>query len=312
MNSLVRILLIEDSVEDAELIERTLVRGNGYHYEIKRVDQMAHVIDSINSEQWDILICDYTLPGFDATAVMRFLDEQDIDVPFILVSGSASEEMMQRTIKLGADDYVNKNNLSKLVPVVRRELRISNAYDETLKAFVRALSFRDNETSGHSERVVDLTKALAKKMGLLETVIIHIGRGALLHDIGKMGIPDSVLLKKGPLTPDERLRMEFHPVIGKDLLSQIPFLKKAIEIPLYHHERWNGSGYPFGMSGNEIPLSARIFAVVDVYDAMTSERSYRVALTKQFVLDYILAQSGILFDPEVVKSFIELMEDDHE
>lgn len=308
MNSLVRILLIEDSVEDAELIQRTLIKGNGYHYEIKRVDEMRQVVECINSEQWDVVICDYNLPGFDATDVMRFLDEQDIDIPFILISGSVTEEVVQRTVGLGADDYVNKNNLKKLVPIVRRELQISNAYDETLKAFARALSFRDNETSGHSERVVVLTKALAKKMGIMETTIIHMGRGALLHDIGKMGIPDSILLKKGPLDPDERIRMEMHPIIGRDLLSGIPFLKRATEIPLFHHERWNGSGYPYGMMGNQIPLSARIFAVVDVYDALTSERSYRDAQAKPLVLNYIRAQSKVLFDPEVVQHFLELME----
>lgn len=310
MNSLVRILLIEDSVDDAELIERTLVRGNGYHYEIKRVDEMRGVVESINSEQWDIVICDYNLPGFDVTDVMRFLDEQDIDIPFILISGIASEDMMQKTVRLGVDDYVNKNNLSKLVPVVRREIRISNAYDETLKAFVRALSFRDNETSGHSERVVALTKTLAKKMGVLETVITHMSRGALLHDIGKMGIPDSILLKEGPLSPEERTRMEMHPIIGRDLLAGIPFLKRATEIPLLHHERWNGSGYPYGLAGNEIPLSARIFAVVDVYDALTSQRSYRDAQAKPLVLNYIQSQSKILFDPEVVTAFLEMMEED--
>lgn len=308
MKSLVHILLIEDSIEDAEQIERTLKKFNGYQYDIKRVDTMKEVIEALNESSWDLIVCDYSLPSFDAMAVIRLLDEQQLDIHLVLISGVASDDLVRKALALGADDYISKNNIRDLIHVIRRVIRLSTAYDEILKAFVTALSFRDNETAGHSERVVDLTKQLAHHMGLFMTDIVHIGRGALLHDIGKFGIGDEILLKKGPLTEDEFTRMKMHPIIGKELLSRIPFLKRAVEIPHYHHERWNGSGYPYGLTGHNIPLSARMFAVVDVYDAMTSERSYREALSKEFVLKYIDSQSGTLFDPDVVKKFLEMME----
>jgi response regulator RpfG family c-di-GMP phosphodiesterase len=306
---LLRILLVEDSKADADLIIRTLKKSqNGDRLEVRRVDSMRDVIGAINTETWDLVICDYKLPGFDALDVMQTLEDHNLDLPFILVSGAVSEQVAHDALAMGAHEYVSKDHIARLMPVIRRELRIVSAYDEILNAWVQALSFRDNETKGHSERVVGLTVQLARSMGLSESLIIQIRRGALLHDIGKLGVPDAILLKKDKLTEDELERMHMHPIIGRDLLSRIQFLKPAVDIPHYHHERWDGSGYPYGLSGNEIPLAARIFAVVDVYDAMTSDRPYREALSREFVLKYIEQQSGKLFDPRVVEAFLPMLE----
>lgn len=187
---------------------------------------------------------------------------------------------------------------------------LADAYETTLEGWAKALELREQETAGHSKRVVKYTLELAKKFGFSANNLIHIRRGASLHDIGKMGIPDKILLKKGPLTPREWVVMRRHPVHAYKLLSKIPYLLPALEIPHYHHERWDGSGYPEGLKGNDIPLSARIFAVVDVWDALLSNRPYRKAWSNDEVVNYLRDNSGKLFDPEVVETFLSLLENE--
>ncbi len=183
---------------------------------------------------------------------------------------------------------------------------LARAYDATLEGWSHALELRERETAGHSRRVVDLTLEMAARLGVAAEDLIHIRRGALLHDIGKMGIPDSILLKPGPLSADEWVTMRQHPNYAYELLSGIAYLAPAMQIPYGHHERWDGSGYPRGLKGEDIPLAARIFAVVDVWDALTSERPYRPAWPDQAVIDYIKENSGRLFDPNVVEVFLSL------
>jgi putative nucleotidyltransferase with HDIG domain len=183
---------------------------------------------------------------------------------------------------------------------------LEQAYQATLEGWVRALDLRDKETEGHTQRVTSLTEKLAKAMGIQGDMLLHIRRGALLHDIGKMGIPDGILLKPGALTPDERQLIEKHPVYAYEMLSPIHFLQPALDIPYCHHEKWNGTGYPRGLKGEQIPLPARIFAVTDVWDALVSDRPYRKGLDPQDVKEKIRADSGTHFDPTVVKTFLEL------
>jgi len=187
-------------------------------------------------------------------------------------------------------------------------INLSNAYDATLQGWSNALELRERETAGHSNRVVKLTLALARIMGISEEDLRHVHRGALLHDIGKMGIPDSILLKPGPLSDEEWVIMRQHPIFSSRLISQIPYLKPALDIPYSHHENWDGSGYPQGLKGEDIPLAARIFAVVDVWDALTSERPYRPAWLEKDVKKYLKDQSGKQFDPEIVEAFLNLLE----
>jgi PAS domain S-box-containing protein len=189
----------------------------------------------------------------------------------------------------------------------KSNLNIMAAYDSTLEGWSNALELRDRETLGHSKSVVDLTIEIALQMGINSEKLVHIRRGALLHDIGKVGIPDSILLKPGTLSPDERLAMEQHPVLAYNLLSPIEYLHPAMEIPYSHHEKWDGTGYPNGLIGQKIPLQARIFAVVDVYDALTSDRPYRKAWSEKDALNYIVEQSGKHFDPDVVEVFLKLI-----
>jgi putative nucleotidyltransferase with HDIG domain len=178
---------------------------------------------------------------------------------------------------------------------------LSIAYDETIEGWSRALDLRDKETEGHTQRVTETTIKLARLFGLNEEEIIQVRRGALLHDIGKMGVPDGILLKPGPLTDDEWVIMRQHPQFAFDMLSPIYYLKSALDIPYCHREKWDGSGYPRGLEGEEIPLEARIFAVVDVWDALTSDRPYRPAWPEKKVLEHIQSQTGTHFDPQVVE-----------
>ena len=166
---------------------------------------------------------------------------------------------------------------------------------------------RDKETEEHTQRVTELTVRMAQAMGLSDEELINVRRGALLHDIGKMGIPDEILNKSGPLTDEEWTIMRMHPVYARDLLAPIPFLRPALDIPYSHNERWDGTGYPRGLRGKEIPLAARIFAVADVFDTLSSERSYRSKLSGDEVLKYIREQAGKIFDPDVVETFVKLI-----
>lgn len=182
------------------------------------------------------------------------------------------------------------------------------SYDETLEGWAKALELRDKETEGHSERVTQLTLQLAEAMGLTGDALVNIRRGALLHDIGKMGVPDAILHKPGALTPEERTIIQRHPQDAYNMLKQIQFLSVALEIPYCHHEKWDGTGYPRGLKGEEIPLSARMFSVVDVYDALANDRPYRKALPREEVLQFLKEQSGTHFDPTVVNTFIQMMQ----
>ena len=186
--------------------------------------------------------------------------------------------------------------------------KLTDAWDATIKGWSQTIELRDADTRHHSDRGIELTVAIAKKMGIQDPVELqHLRWGALLHDIGKIGIPDSILKKPGRLTPQEREIVNQHPVLAAELLEGVEYLKSVTDIPLYHHERWDGSGYPHGLKGEEIPLTARVFSVVDVWDAMTSDRPYRDAISQFDAINYISEQSGKHFDPQVVLIFLKLI-----
>jgi putative nucleotidyltransferase with HDIG domain len=170
------------------------------------------------------------------------------------------------------------------------------------------LELRDKETEGHSRRVTDMTLKMAVKLGFPDDMLEHIRRGAILHDIGKMGISDEILHKDGKLTDEERRTVEKHPEIAFRLLQPIPFLKRALEIPYSHHERWDGNGYPQRLKGGEIPVAARIFAIADVWDALSYNRPYNQAWSKQKIVDYFIQESGKHFDPRMVNLFLDMLE----
>ena len=200
------------------------------------------------------------------------------------------------------------DNVSLFRDLQRSNADLSLAYESTLEGWSAALDLRDRETEGHTQRVTALSEQIAKSMDITGTDLLNIRRGALLHDIGKVGVPDRILNKRGPLTKSEWKTMQKHPRFAYDMLSPIAYLHDALDIPYCHHEKWDGSGYPRGLKGEEIPLAARIFAVVDVYDALISDRPYRQGWSRKKALKYIREQTGIHFDPQVAHIFLREME----
>lgn len=211
-------------------------------------------------------------------------------------------EMLAGQAAIAVESAVMLNN------VERTNAALTLAYDATIEGWSRALDLREREPEGHTQRVTELTIRLASMVGVPDQQIVHIRRGAVLHDIGKMALPDGILFKPGPLDDDEWHLMRQHTSIAVELLSPITYLGPALEIPEFHHERWDGTGYPHGLHEEEIPLAARLFAVVDVYDSVTSPRPYRGAWTRDQAMVYIQAESGRHFDPKVVGTFISMME----
>jgi HD-GYP domain-containing protein (c-di-GMP phosphodiesterase class II) len=199
------------------------------------------------------------------------------------------------------------DNATLFQDIQRTHAKLILAYDTTLEGWARALEIRDKETKGHTDRVVDMTLRVARAMGIGEEELVNIRRGALLHDIGKMSTPDSILFNEGPLSQEERRTMENHPRYAFDLLSPIHYLRPALDIPYCHHEKWDGSGYPRGLKGEQIPLAARIFSVVDVWDALNSERRYHAAWPREKAREHIRSLAGIHFDPEVVEVFLRIV-----
>ncbi len=218
----------------------------------------------------------------------------------------ADPEWMEYLDTLATETAIAVDNSEMFNDLQRSNLELTQAYVTTLEGWSRALELRDQETDGHSQRVTEITIELARKLGIKSGELVQIRRGALLHDIGKMGIPDNILLKAGPLSDDEWKIMRQHPVYAFKLLSAIPFLRPALDIPHFHHERWDGSGYPLGLSGEVIPLAARVFAVVDVWDALLSDRPYRKGWPEEKVMQYLRENKNIQFDPKIVDAFIQL------
>lgn len=219
---------------------------------------------------------------------------------------SPNQEWLDFLETLARQAAIAIDNATMFYDLQRSNIELTLAYDATIEGWSRALDLRDKETEGHSQRVTEMSVYLARTMGKSEAELVHVRRGALLHDIGKMGVPDHILLKPGPLTEEEWVLMRLHPVYAYEMLSPIGYLQQALEIPYYHHEKWDGSGYPRGLKGEQIPLAARIFAVVDVWDALNSERPYRQALSNKEIKDYIQEQAGKHFEPQIVRAFFEM------
>ncbi len=285
---------------DGRIIDLNQVAAEFYGYSTDQMRQMT--------------ISQFIPPGYPNTGInLKKLVEEN-QTKFVRVHKLVNDEL--RTVEFHISPVIINNEeliFSILfditdrkraeVAVLEKTRELADAYEATLEGWSNALELRERETAGHSKRVVDLTLSICRKLHISEDELIHIQRGALLHDIGKMGIPDNILLKPGPLTSDEWVIMRQHPLYAYRMLSKIPFLTPALDIPYCHHERWNGSGYPRGLSGENIPLAARVFAIVDVWDALISDRPYRPAWTEDVALKYIQDNSGILFDASIVNIF---------
>lgn len=243
-------------------------------------------------------------PSRNARLEVQLVRSDGLNTAAELVSGELVIDG-RHLVQVIARDISERRLAEMQIGMLHRDLL--DAYDATLAGWARALELRDQETQGHSQRVTDMTVRLAEHLHFSGEALDHIRRGALLHDIGKMGVPDSILLKPGRLTPEERLIMEQHPIHAYQMLMPIEFLRPAIDIPYCHHERWDGGGYPRGLAGEDIPLSARLFALADVWDALTSHRPYRAPMPISEVTAHIRANIGTHFDPQAAEVFFAVM-----
>ena len=333
-----RVLLVDDECAVWQILGEKLGRSG---FEWCGRSSAEEALACLEQESFDAVVSDLKMPGMTGLQLLAEVQKRHPHLAFVMATGEDDIRVAVDAMKRGADDYLVKPfHLDAAVESVRRALqkksmeaelekyrhqleemveerthqlqvamkRIERAYDETLEALGAALDLRDTETAGHSRRVSLYCLEIARAMGCTNEQLKTIARGAYLHDIGKIGIPDSVLLKQGKLTPEEMSIMQTHVRIGFELLSRIPFLSSASEIVIAHQERYDGAGYPQGLSGEKIPLGARIFAVADTLDAMTSDRPYRKALPFSTAREEVIRESGKQFDPEVVGVFLSLPE----
>ncbi len=336
-----RRLLVVDDDESVRRIVAALLRDESY--EAVTAASAAEALLVLERETFALVITDIKMPERDGLWLLTEVRRQHPEVAVIMMTGYGQVDTAVECLKYGASDYLTKpirmNHLAASVTraLERRKLEIENrayqrglegaveektrqlelAYTEisetyriTLEALVTALDARECETGNHSQRVVRLTLAIADRMGIIGTERDHLARGSLLHDIGKIGVSDQVLLKPGKLTPEEWTEMRRHPEIGARILSGIPFLGPAAEIVLSHQERWDGKGYPRGLAREQIPIGARIFMVADALDAITSDRPYRRGRSFAVAQDEIGKNAGTQFDPDVVRHFLTITEEE--
>ena len=334
-----KILIVDDDESVRDVIS-VLLREEGYTCLVATGAEQA--LDMVANEETPLVISDMKMPGKDGLWLLDAMRDRFPDSSVIMLTGYGDTEQAVDCLRRGAVDYLLKPpKLTDLIRSIERalakrrieltrkryqkklerkvrdrttELRtalkdIATTYQNTLLALVSALDAREHETSDHSQRVVQYTSAIATRMGIGGTELDEICRGALLHDIGKIGVPDAVLLKPGKLTPEEWVEMRKHPDIGFAMIQPIPFLAIPANIVLSHQERFDGAGYPRKLKGEEIHIGARIFAVADTLDAMTSDRPYRKGTTFANAIAEIQRCSGTQFDPQVVKACLELGED---
>jgi putative nucleotidyltransferase with HDIG domain len=334
-----RILVVDDEEPIREIISGLLAAAK---FQTRQAASGVEAMALLESgEEFDLILSDLLMPEMDGLALLERSKEKLPDVQVVMVTAVNDIEAALQAIHNGAYDYLTKPfEREQLLAIVRRALEkrrlqrendayrtnlealvaartqqwktaladLEKSYDITLEALVDALDAKDADTAGHTRRVTAFTIAIAHRKGLPREDIKVIGRGAFLHDIGKMAIPDKILNKPGKLTDEEMAVMREHAYSGYKILSKIPFLAEAAEIVYAHQERYDGTGYPRGLKGDEIPLGARIFSIADTLDAMTTDRIYRPAQSFQAARDEIQRWSGRQFDPEIVKAFLEIPE----
>ncbi len=334
-----RILIVDDEEPIRDLVAAMLKSAN---YVCTATESGKEALSLLSSgEEFELMLSDLMMPGMDGIALLEAAKERFPDMPVIMVTAVTDVSVALGAIRNGAYDYLLKpferdqllatvrramenrrlkmenreyqTNLEALVTDRTAQLRqaittLEKSYDITLEALGNALDLKDAETEGHSKRVTAYTIAIARAMGLSGDQIRIIARGAFLHDIGKMAIPDQILKKPGKLDPEETAIMREHCYRGYQIVRRIPFLSEAAEIVYAHQEKYDGTGYPRGLKGDEIPLGARIFSIADTLDAMTSDRPYRARLPLSVARDEIVAWSGRQFDPEMVKVFVSMPE----
>jgi putative two-component system response regulator len=312
------VLLVEDDEEDYEFTKDLFAELTSPRHELAWARDYHTAIDATRRSAYDVCLVDYRLGGAESGIdLARELITDRHTMPVILLTGINDREIDDRAASIGAADFLVKGEIS--AAILDRAIRyaiqsnaalraLQDSYRTTVRALAAALELRDDQTRAHAGRVTELALQLTHRVAPQLTNEPELEYGFLLHDIGKLGVPDTILLKPGPLDPNELNQMRRHVSLGQQILAEIPYLNGlATQIAAAHHERWDGTGYPNQLRGNQIPLAARIFAVVDTYDAITNNRPYRDAQTLDHALSEIQKASGTQFDPQIVQTFIALI-----
>lgn len=336
-----RILIVDDEVEITEILADLLSED----YQCTRAGSAEEALSRLREGEFQLVISDITMPGMSGLDMIPHVKELSPDTVVVMISGMQTVESAIGALRLGAFDYLMKpfdlrqveavvkralehhdlvvakqryeNHLEELVEQRTAELdralnSLEGAYRSTLKALTAALETRDSETHGHSERVVSYSLRLGREYGLSSEEMKSLEFGSLLHDIGKIGVPDSILRKPAKLTEEEWVRMREHPFHGQQILRGIEFLQGASRVVAQHHEKWDGTGYPLGLRNEEIDICARIFAVADAFDAITSDRVYRRGKPYEAAAQELDDWAGRQFDPKVVEAFHRVPKEDWE
>jgi putative nucleotidyltransferase with HDIG domain len=340
-NAQPHILIVDDELEITEILADLLSE----EYDCQKAGSAEQAITRLQDSEFQLVISDITMPGMSGLDMIPHVKELSPNTVVVMISGMQTVESAIGALRLGAFDYLMKpfdlrqveavvkralehydlvtakqryeNHLEELVEQRTAELdraldSLENAYRSTLKALTTALETRDQETHGHSERVVSYSMRLGREYGLSRDEMKSLEFGSLLHDIGKIGVPDSILRKPAKLTEEEWVLMREHPMHGQQILRGIEFLQGAARVVAQHHEKWDGSGYPLGLHGKEIDVCARIFAVADAFDAITSDRVYRRGKSYEAAAQELDEWAGRQFDPKVVEAFHRVPKDDWE
>ena len=336
--SATRVLAVDDEPAASRLISLILAPPA---FRCSTASTAEEALAALQREHFDAIISDLQMPGLSGMDLLTEVRHNHPHMAFLVTTGVDDVDVGVKAMRSGADDYLvkplresavvaslenalRKRRLEQEVENYRQRLeemvadrteqlrmalsRLQQSYEDTLQSLGAAIDLRDNETAGHSRRVCLYSLEIARAMGWQAKQLGSLARGAYLHDIGKLGVPDGILLKPGTLTPEERQIMQRHAQIGFDLVKDIPFLADATDVILMHHERFDGSGYPQGLKGEQIPMSARIFAIADTLDAITSERPYQRASPFEFARERIRQLSVTAFDPQVVTVFLNIRE----
>jgi putative nucleotidyltransferase with HDIG domain len=331
-----RILIVDDEDSVRMLLMRQL-QDKGF--EFAESSNALDAFEKLDNHNFSLVISDVRMPGISGMEFLRRAREQNLETSFIMITGFHDLNIAVDSLRIGACDFITKpfdlNTIRRSVDMAleRRRLFIENrryrenleveirnhttelhdvlreveeSYRITLETMVSALDARERETRAHSQRVREYAATLARHLGLKYEDLDHVTRGSLLHDIGKIGVPDSILLKPTKLNDKEWVEMRNHPETGYNILQGIEFLSPAADIVLCHHERWDGMGYPNRLGGADIPLGARIFAIVDTMDAITSDRPYRKAMTFEDARNEIYRCAGLQFDPNIAEAFLDM------
>ena len=331
-----KILIVDDEEMIRDLLASALTQEG---YVCQQASNVDEAFVHLGEQPVDLVISDIMMPGRSGVELLRDIKKVNPDIAVLMITGLSDMNTAMECVHLGADDYITKPfGINRVVLTIKNLIErrclalekknyqaslefkvmeqtaqirktmseLSCAYDNTLTALVKALDAREKEVGSHSERVMNYTAFLGGKLGMVGKELQELAKGALLHDIGKIGISDNILLKPGQLDDGEWIEMRKHPQVGYAILSEIDFLRKPAEIILAHHERYDGTGYPKQLKGEQIPIGSRIFSVVDTLDAMTSDRPYRKALPFDMVVTEIIKFRGSQFDPAIADLFLSI------